>query len=319
MDYSTSRLGPGLQMTEHCELRGIVTGSPEKIPVWQERYGIPDSNVYSYETMHEIADNDDIDIVYIVLPPSMHAEYAIIGAEAGKHVWCEKPMAMNVQECQSVIDATERNGVQLAIGYRMQHEPNTQTINRYGREEIYGAVQEIRSGAGFRGNFQPGNWRVVGAMGGGALFDMGVYSINGARHATGENPVAVSGVQTHEREVYSDVDEITTFELEFAGGAVAHCETSFAGNMNYLDIDAADGWYRLRPFQSYSGVQGETSDGTQLPADPNHQQARQMDSDALAIKENRPNIVQGRDGLEDIRIVEAIMESSERGGERIEF
>ena len=106
--YSTNLLGPGLQHTEHCELRGIVTGSPEKIPVWQEEYGIPDANVYNYETMHEIANNDDIDVVYIVLPNNMHAEYSIIGANAGKHVWCEKPMAMNVTECQAMIDAAEK-------------------------------------------------------------------------------------------------------------------------------------------------------------------------------------------------------------------
>ncbi len=88
--YSNGRLAPGLQLTEHCELKGIVTGTPSKIPVWQERYNIPDNNVYNYETMHEIANNDDIDVVYIVLPTGLHAKYSIIGAEAGKNVWCEK-------------------------------------------------------------------------------------------------------------------------------------------------------------------------------------------------------------------------------------
>jgi len=82
-------------------------------------------------------------------------------------------------------------------------------------------------------------------------------------------------------------------------------------------VDAANGWYRLRPFQSYSGVQGETSDGTKLPPDPNHQQARQMDNDARAIKEGRMPIVPGEEGLRDIRIVNAIQESSRLGGEWI--
>jgi len=318
-NYSTSRLAPGLQQTEHCELRGIVTGSPEKIPVWQERHEIPDSNVYSYETMHELADNDDIDIVYIVLPPSMHAEYSIIGAEAGKHVWCEKPMAMTVDECQSIIDAARRNGVNLSIGYRMQHEPNTQTIIRYGEEQTFGPVRQVRSGAGFRGNHEEGNWRIDAAMGGGALFDMGVYCINGARYATGMEPVAVSGIMRHLRDRYKDVDEYTVFELVFPDGVTASCETSFGEGTNYLDIDAANGWYRLRPFQSYSGVQGTTSRGTELPPDPAHQQARQMDSDALAIKESRSPLVPGEEGLADIHIVEAIFESSRQGGVRIEL
>jgi len=319
--YSRGRLAPGLELTEHCELRGIVTGSPEKIPVWQERYGIPDRNVYSYDTLPEIANNDDIDIVYIVTPPAVHARDAIVGAEAGKHVWCEKPMAKTVEECQSIIDAANRNGVHLSIGHRMQHEPNTQTIIKYGEEKTYGAVTEIRSGAGYRGSYpDPTNWRVRAEMGGGALYDMGVYPINASRYSSGLEPVAVRGRQWSEREeMYSEVDEFTKFEMRFPGDLRSHCETSFGKSMNYLDIDAENGWYRLRPFQSYSGVQGETSSGTILEPAPGHQQARQMDNEALAIKENRPPIVPGEDGLADIRVVEAIMESSKRDGDWIQM
>ena len=103
--YSTNQLAPALQLTQHCELRGIVTGSPEKIPKWQDKYGIKDANVYSYENMHTLADNPDIDVIYVVTPPSLHKEYSVISANAGKHVWCEKPMAMDEQECQDIIDA----------------------------------------------------------------------------------------------------------------------------------------------------------------------------------------------------------------------
>lgn len=318
--YSNGRLAPGLQETRHCELRGIVTGSPEKIPVWQERYQIPDGNVYNYQTMHEIANNDDIDVVYIVLPPGLHAEYAVIGADAGKNVWCEKPMAMTVSECQSIIDAANKNNVKLSIGHRMQHEPNTQTIIRYGEEKTYGAVREVRAGAGYSGGHQADNWRAIANLGGGALYDMGVYPINAARYSTGMNPIAVTGIQSSERkEMYSEVDETTVFELEFPGGVRAEGETSFGKSMNYLEVKCTDGGYGLSPFQSYSGVQGQTSDGKQLPADPGHQQARQMDNDALAIKENSNPIVPGEDGLEDIRIVQAIMESSRQGGVRIQL
>lgn len=317
--YSTNQLAPGLQQTEHCELRGIVTGSPHKIPVWQERYGIPDGNVYNYENMHEIADNDDIDIVYIVLPTGLHARYSIIGAEAGKHVWCEKPMAMNVEECEAIIRAAESNRVQLTIGYRMQHEPNTQKLIRFGHERTYGEITEVRTGAGYNGRHPTGDWRRNPDLGGGALYDMGVYPINAARYVTGElEPVAARGVQTSpRRDLYRFVDETTVFELEFPGGLTAYGETSFGNSTNYLDVTCTDGDYQLRPFQSYTGVQGEVSDGTQLPPQPGHAQARQMDNDARAIKENLDPIVPGEDGLADIRIVEAIQESSRRGGATI--
>ena len=317
--YSTGQLAPGLRQTEHCELRGIVTGSPEKIPVWQERYGIPDANVYSYETLDSIADNDDIDVVYIVTPPALHARDAIRAAEAGKHVWCEKPMAMDVAECRAMLDAAAANGVSLSIGYRLHHEPNTQTIMRYGREQTYGPVTGVRTGAGFVAHFpDPTAWRRIGRLGGGALYDMGVYPINAARYATGLEPLAVRGRQGSERQdLFGDVDEFTTFELEFPEGLVVPGETSFGKRMNYLDVEAENGWYHLRPFMVYSGVSGETSDGTTLPPDPGHQQARQMDAEALAILEGRPPIAPGAEGLRDIRIVRAIMASSRAGGETV--
>lgn len=311
-NYSSSQLAPGLQKTKHCELRGVVTGTPSKIPRWQQRYSIPDNNVYTYDTMDELANNDDIDVVYVVTPPGLHAKYSIAAAEAGKHVWCEKPMAMNVEECQSIIDAASRNEVELTIGYRMQHEPNTQTIIRYGEEETYGPVQQVNTGAGYSGFHSAESWRRDAELGGGALYDMGVYPINAARYATGMEPISVRGRQWSERNIYDEVDEFTEFELRFPGGVTAYGETSFGKSMNYLEVNCRKGWYKLEPFQSYSGVQGETSDGKTLPPDHRDQQARQMDNDALAIKNNNDPIVPGEEGHRDIRIVQAIMESSEK-------
>lgn len=318
--YSSGLLAPGLQLTEHCELRGIVTGTPSKIPVWQEKYNIEDANVYDYENMHQIANNDDIDIVYIVLPSGLHAEYAIIAAEAGKHVWCEKPMALTVNECQGIIDAATQNNVQLTIGYRMQHEPNTQQIIEFAKTNKYDAIQSVKTGAGYRGGHSKDNWRAIAKLGGGAMYDMGVYPLNAARYATQEEPIAVSGKQYSQREeMYSEVDEFTEFTLWFPSGAVAYGETSFGKSTNYLEVEAETGSYNLRPFQSYTGVKGSTSDGIILPADPTHQQARQMDNDAIAIKEQKSPIVPGEEGLRDIAIIEAIQESSRKDGARIQL
>jgi glucose-fructose oxidoreductase len=319
--YAGGQLAPGLQRTEHCELRGIVTGSPEKIPRWQQQYEIPDANVYSYETLPEIANNDALDVVYIVTPPGVHARDAITAAEAGKHVWCEKPMAMDAEECRAMIDAADKNNVQLTVGYRLQHEPNNRAVMRYAEEEPFGAVERVETGAGYDGSHpDPNNWRRDAELGGGALYDMGVYPINAARYAVGREPVAVTGRTWSERdEMYSEVPEFAEFTLEFPNGVVAEGETSFGKSTNYLDVTYADGWCRLRPFQSYSGVQGETSDGTQLEPSGRDQQARQMDNDARAIKNDEAPVAPGTDGLADIRIVRAIMESSEQGGARIEL
>lgn len=309
--YSTYNLAPALQQTKHCYLAGIVTGSPHKIPDWQKKYGIKDQHVYNYENMHQIADNDEIDVVYIVVPTGLHAKYAIIAANAGKHVWCEKPMAMNIPECQAIIDACRKNKVKLSIGYRMQHEPNTQTVIQYASTLPYGKINTVKALAGYRGGGGSG-WRFQKDMGGGALYDMGVYTINGIRYATGMEPIAVrSAQQINARpELFTEVDETTSYELEFERGLIAYGKTSVGESMNQLRVECEKGWYELSPMQSYNGVVGQTSDGIQLDTYIVNQQVRQMDDDALAILNNTEVLVPGEEGLRDIRIVKAILASA---------
>lgn len=315
--YSTDLLAPALQQTEFCELRGIVTGSPEKIPAWKKKYRIRDENIYDYENMHQVANNDDLDIIYIVLPTGLHAKYAIKAANAGKHVWCEKPMARTVEECRQIMEACKKNKVKLSIGYRMQHETNTRTIMQWAKTRPYGKIENVVSEAGYYGRtINP--WKLKKKMGGGAIYDMGVYSINAARYATGLEPIAVSATQSTTRpEVFDEVDETTTFQLEFPGKVLADGKTSFGQNLNNLEVNCSNGWYYLRPMQAYMGVKGETSDGQILRPMRQNQQARQMDEDALAILENKPVIVPGEEGLRDIAIVEKINESAASGGKRL--
>ena len=304
--YSTDILAPSLQLTQHCELRGIVTGTPSKISKWQRAYDIPDRNVYNYETMHQVANNDDIDVIYIVLPTGLHSKYSIIAADAGKHVWCEKPMARTESECQAIIDACRKNKVKLSIGYRMQHEPNTQTVMRYAREQPYGSIVSVKAEAGYRDG-RSNHWKLQKEMGGGAMYDMGVYPLNAARYSTALEPSAVKARhETTRPEIYTEVDETTLFDLEFPGGIMANCKTSFGMGLNVLHIDCRNGWYELKPFQSYSGVRGTTSDGKMLNAVVPNQQAKQMDDDALAILNDTDVLVPGEEGMKDIRIVEAV-------------
>lgn len=308
--YSTDLLAPALQLTEHCFLAGVVTGSPDKAERWKKQFGLADKNMYSYTTFDSIANNPDIDVVYVVLPPSMHAEYSIRAARAGKHVWCEKPMAMTVSECQQMIDACNKNKVKLSIGYRMHHEPNTKKVIQFAREQTYGKVMKVSAAAGyFEG--RTNHWKQIKKMGGGAMYDMGVYPLNAARYSTGLEPVTVLATTSTTRPaIYKEVEETVVFDLEFPGGVAASCETSFGKSMNELKVKASKGWYELSPFQSYSGVQGVTSNGTRLNATIPNEQARQMDDDALAIINHAPVLAPGEEGLKDIQVVEAIYRSA---------
>ncbi len=312
--YSSGQLAPALKKTKHCHLAGIVTGSPEKIPVWKEKYGIKDTNVYNYDNMDDIANNDDIDVVYIVLPTGLHAKYAIKAANAGKHVWCEKPMAMNVDECNSIINACKKNKVKLAIGYRMWHEPNTQELISYRERKPFGEITHIRAESCYAGG-RPSTWRAKKHLGGGAMYDMGVYAVNGIRYASGLDVTeVVSAKHIIDRpELFTEVDETTEFTLQLSNGLITNGMTSVGRPNNGLKVTCENGWYQLSPMQAYNGVVGDRSDGKKLDAYIDSQQARQMDDDALAILNNTPIMCPGIEGLKDIRIISGIFEAAKTG------
>src|SRR5690606_23620468 len=200
-------------------------------------------------------------------------------------------------------------------GHRMTHEPTTQTVMRWAEEKPYGPIQHIRAVAGGYSADNSG-WRMDPSMGGGALYDMGVYSINAIRYASGVEPRrVVRARQWADRpELFREVDESTEFELELPSGVLAYGKASRAHDENVPRVEAERGWYKLEPMQAYRGVQGTTSDGKVLDQKVDKQQARQMDDEAIAILEGRPALVPGEEGQRDIRIVQAIIQSAQTGG-----
>lgn len=314
--YSTDLLAPALQQTEHCYLAGIVTGSPDKAAAWKTKYNIPEKNIYNYDNFDSIASNPDIDIVYVVLPPSMHREYVERAAKAKKEVWCEKPMAVTAADCQAMIEACKANKVELSIGYRCQHEPNTLAYRKLIQDQALGKVLGVDCAAGYREG-RTNHWKQKKEMGGGVIYDMGVYSIQGARMGSGMEPIAVNSAKiwTERPEIYKDgLGEIVEAELEFPGGVIGKIKTSFAENTNYLTVRCEKGLIEIAPFSGYSGNKGKSPLGEiNYPYDVPWQQANQMDREAMARKAKKPYAVPGEEGLRDIRIVEAILESAAAG------
>ncbi len=314
--YSTDLLAPALQQTKNCYLAGIVTGTPSKAEVWKKKYNIPDKNVYNYQNFDQIANNADIDIVYVVLPPSMHEEYVVRAANAGKHVFCEKPMAITAKQCQSMIDACRKNKRSLAIGYRLQHEPNTQGWRKIVNQKLLGKVQKLNCGAGYQEN-RTDHWKQKKEMGGGVLYDMGVYSIQGARMGAGMEPIAILSAKTSTTrpKIYKNgLDETTMATLEFPGGVLADIKTSFGEDINYLNIFCQKGEIKVSPYQAYAGVQASSPLGAiNFPYNVPWQQAKQLDDDAMAIMQGKPMLAPGEEGQRDIHIVESIYKSAASG------
>jgi len=312
--YATEQLAPALKQTDHCKLVGIVTGSPEKVGKWKAEYGIEDKNVYNYQNFDSIKDNADIDIVYVVLPTALHAEYAIRAAKAGKHVICEKPMAMTPQECEDMIKASKEAGKMLSIGYRLHFDAHHLEIMRLGREKSFGNVKKIKAENCMKQ--EAGTWRTDKELGGGPLRDAGIYCIQGSIYTMGKNPIAVTAQEGKKTdpETFQEVEESMTWKLEFPGGVEAECKTSYSESSALLRAEAEKGWYELSPSYGYDGLEGKTSNGKmEVTQNPKKQQALQMDDFALCILNNKPTKVPGEMGLRDIKIITAIFESAKTG------
>ncbi|PSR55744.1 glucose-fructose oxidoreductase [Adhaeribacter arboris] len=310
--YSEGQLAPALQETENCYLAGIVTGSPDKVDKWKRQYDIPDKNVYSYENFDQIKDNPDIDIVYVVTPNALHREYVVRAARAKKHVICEKPMATTVEDCQTMIDACKQNNVQLSVGYRLHFEPHNQRVMELGQKEVFGPVKTIKATNGFKINVKPDDWRLNQQLaGGGPLMDVGIYCVQGVLYTLGRAPIAITakyGDKTRP-DYFKTVEQSISWQMQFEGGLIADCTSSYNAEAGLLYGEAQDGWWRLDPAYSYSGIKGETSRG-KMEFEEVNQQARQMDDFANCVRNNKPTSVPGEMGLRDVRILLAIYEAA---------
>lgn len=312
--YAGGQLAPALQQTEHCYLAGIITGTPSKIPVWQNKYDIPDKNVYNYDNYDSIKNNPDIDIIYVVLPNSMHEEYTVRAAQAGKHVICEKPMALSVKECDNMIEACKNAGKMLSIGYRLHFELYNLEMVRLGTNKVYGNIKNMKAGFGFPIG-DPTQWRLKKDLaGGGPLQDVGIYCVQGICYTTGLEPISVTaqeGPKT-DLEKFKEVEQSITWQFEMPGGILCDGKASYSEGLNYLHADAENGFFELSPAFNYSGLKGNVN-GKSMGFPQVNQQARQMDAFALSIKNNQSSIVPGEMGRRDVKLIAAIYEAAKTG------
>ncbi|MBO0340862.1 MAG: Gfo/Idh/MocA family oxidoreductase [Bacteroidota bacterium] len=317
--YSTYQLAPALQDTQYCYLAGIVTGTPDKEKIWADKYGIPEKNIYNYQNFDDIANNKDIDVVYVVLPNSMHAEFSIRAAKAGKHVICEKPMGISVAECDAIINACEEAGVKLGMGYRLHSEPYTQQVKEFVREKTFGDILFVSADAAYRSTGNPNQWRLNKELsGGGALMNMGVYAVQSTIYGTGENPISVAAQEFSTRpEYFKETDETITAQFEFPSGAIGNISTSHNFNANAMYASGTSGWFRLQPANNYGPLSGVTSNGDEIKFPHESQQKLQMDDFARHVLFNEPNKAPGEMGKRDMMIVEAIYKSIANGGATI--
>jgi predicted dehydrogenase len=317
-DFARNHLLPGITRCKFCKPVALVSGHQEKAAAVANQYGIDHRNIYNYDNYDSIKDNPQIDVVYVVLPNGMHAEYTIRAFQAGKHVMCEKPMANTTEECRAMIAAGKAAGKKLQIGYRMHWDAPTAACIDALRAGKIGPVQIIQTETGFTIG-DPTQWRLNRKLaGGGCLMDIGIYSLSAARYLSGEEPTEVFAHtyadpnDPHFREVEQHCD----FQLKFPSGVLASCLSSYNTNMNRYVVHGHGGQCLLEPGQSYTGIKFQLNQGRGFePVDVTEadQFVGEMDGFAQAIAGNAPFKATGEEGLRDMRIIEAIYESARTG------
>lgn len=318
--YATRQLAPALKLTKLCRLAGAVTGTRDKGEKLAREYGFSEQNVYSYETMAQLAENPEIDIVYVVTPNAIHAENVIAAARAGKHVICEKPFTTTVADAEKALAACREARVKLSIGYRLHFEPHHQELIRMARDPEFGGFNKGKGNFSFVMGRKV--WRAEKQLaGGGPVMDLGVYLIQGACMAAGGiAPIAVTakeGPKTRP-DIFTDVEETMNFQLEFPSGLSFDGATSYQQSFNEIRAEGAKGFIQIRPAFSYGGIAGETHAGPLRFSLPVPQQTLQMDDFAQCVLENRESRVSGEMGLRDMKIIEAIYASAS-SGQRVEL
>lgn len=319
--YGLGVIIPEFARCQNSRLAAVVTGDAAKGARVAAEHGLPASAVYSYANFDSIRDNPDIDIVYVCLPNALHAEYTIRAAKAGKHVMCEKPMAVSVAECEAMIAACRAANRKLMIGYRCHFEPFNLEAMRLARSGVAGKIRYVRTEHGFTQG-DPSKWRLKRALsGGGSLMDMGVYSLQAARYMTGEEPIAVTARESTDRSDprFREVEDMIEWTLEFPSGAIAGCQSMYSANQNHVLLMGDKGRIELEPATRYTGnhiwtgKDGRERELTPPPGPRATQFAGQLDHLADCIVAGREPIVGGEEGLRDMRIVEAIYRSAREG------
>jgi predicted dehydrogenase len=316
---STYEILPGFAKCEKSKPVALVSGHPDKANKLAARYGINPKNIYNYQNYDSIKDNPEVDIIYIVLPNSMHAEYTIRGFQAGKHVLTEKPMANTPADCQAMIDAGRKAGKKLMVAYRCRYEPYNVEAIRIARSGELGPTQVILADAGWNAT-NPDQWRLKKDLaGGGSLMDIGIYALNASRYLSGEEPTEINAMiySTPGDPRFKEVEETVNFQLRFPSGVIANCTSSYGyfptshyrviGTQGWLDMDPAT-WYsglRMRVGRKYEIEEKEllVKDHFTL----------EMDHMSGCVMENKEPLTPGEEGLRDIKLMMAIYEAAATG------
>lgn len=322
--FALNHVIPAITRSQTAKLTALVSGNSDKAQRIAEHYGVADASIYSYEMFHRIANDEAIDIVYIVLPNGLHAEYTIRALQAGKHVMCEKPMANTVEECRQMIAASEDADRKLMIAYRAHFEPHNERAVKMKQDGAFGDVKMVL-GTTMRAldlSRPRDEWRVLRDLaGGGSMMDIGIYALNGTLWFLDETPTAlVATIENSEGDVrFRQVEDMLTAQLRFGSGALANLATSYTMNENRIQMLGTEGTALLDPATSYSGNELIETGGevgyrnVPVGGTAAAQFSGEIDHLSRSVIDRTNVRTPGAMGLRDVALIKAMYTSAERG------
>ncbi len=272
---------------ENSELVALVSSDAEKLHALAERYGAKLTG--SYEDLERVIDEGSVDAVYVTVPSSLHREMTERAARAGAHVLCEKPMATTVADCEAMIQACDDHRVKLMIAYHLHHEDaDLEAIAReIGEPRLFSSV--------FSQQVRVRDVPTRGDLGGGALFDLGIYCVHAARHVFDAEPLAVTAMQTvGAAERYRHVDETTSAILHFPNDRIAI----------FVACKGAASVSQFRVVGEKGGIELDPAYGHERPV------WSDLSDFSRCLLEDAPPEPSGLEGLADLRVIEAIVRSA---------
>jgi predicted dehydrogenase len=307
---------PAFAKCEKSKVVALVSGHPDKANKLALRYGVSPKAIYNYQNYDSIRDNPEVDVIYIVLPNGMHAEYTVRGFQAGKHVLSEKPMASTPADCQSMIDVGRKTNRKLMVAYRCRYEPFNQEMIRMARSQELGPLKVILCDTGFPIG-DPTQWRLKKDLaGGGSMMDIGIYSLQAARYISGQEPVELNAFiyNTPGDQRFKEVEETVMFQLRFPSGVLANCSSSYGyASQSRFRAIATDGWFELEPGQHYTGLRMRVNRGNQLEEvmlpEKDHF-AAEMDHMSACVLDNKEPLTPGEEGLRDLKLIMSIYDAA---------
>jgi predicted dehydrogenase len=302
---------PGMRSAKRAEVLGIASRDRARADSTARQLGIP----RAYGSYEELLADPDIDAVYIPLPNHLHAQWAIAAARAGKHVLCEKPLAMSAADAQAIVDAGRQAGVVIMEAFMYRQHPSWVAVRELVASGRIGRLAAVDSWFSYYLE-DPTNIRNIREVGGGALYDIGCYTVNLSRMLFGEEPASVAS--TIVRDPASGVDILTSALLVFPSGvATFTCATrvepdqrvSIYGTTGRIEIEIPFNIPPDRPTRAFviAGGDPPVAPDTEVlefaPADPYGVEA---DRFAEAVLDGAPQPISGEDSVANMRVIERL-------------